>query len=323
MKILVTGGSGFIGTNVIEYYLNMPECTVCSIDIATPKIKEHEAVWKNVNLLDRESLERVVQDFSPDYVIHLAARTDLSGNSLADYTYNTIGTSNLIESLKYTRVKKVLFASSMLVCKVGYIPENVIDYFPVNAYGESKVAMEKLIRMRPLPFEWVIVRPTSIWGPWFGIPYRDFFDMIYKNRFFKMGGSSCTKTYGFIENAVQQIDTVLMNKTNADQLYYLGDDPPININNWADLVAKELNKNALITIPIFFFYVAAVIGDILGKLNIKFPFSSFRLKNMSTDNIIPKKYLVEISNEIICNNEFAVKKTVTWLNENFYDQNNK
>ena len=54
IKILVTGGSGFIGTNLIEYLLeNYKPIDILNIDIADPKIKDHFSLWKKVDILDK------------------------------------------------------------------------------------------------------------------------------------------------------------------------------------------------------------------------------------------------------------------------------
>ena len=118
-RILVTGGSGFIGTNFIEILKNK-DIEILNIDIKPPRIKEHNQYWKKVNILDRNNLLNSFNDFKPELVIHLAARTDLDGKTVEDYKSNTVGVSKNIEAVKYCKsVKITIFTSSMLVCKVG------------------------------------------------------------------------------------------------------------------------------------------------------------------------------------------------------------
>lgn len=74
MKILITDGSGFIGTNYVDYALN-EGTEILSIDIKLPFKKEHESYYVNCNIMDFEKLEKTVQDFKPDFVVHLAAKT--------------------------------------------------------------------------------------------------------------------------------------------------------------------------------------------------------------------------------------------------------
>ncbi|MGC9217040.1 NAD-dependent epimerase/dehydratase family protein [Acidithiobacillus sp.] len=130
-----------------------------------------------VDLLDQVALRDAVAAFSPQYVIHLAARTDLDGESSADYAANTVGTSNLILGLSsQAELRRVIFASSMLGCRTGYRPTSETGYCPTRPYGKSKAETEGLVRGSTLiPCPWAMVRPTSIWGPWFGVPHKNFF----------------------------------------------------------------------------------------------------------------------------------------------------
>ncbi len=316
MKILVTGGSGFIGTNVVQYYLEK-QAEIINIDIHPPRNKNHLARWVNVDLLDEEKTREVVKLFAPTHVIHLAARTDLNGKSLEDYAINIKGTLNLLKVLSQLKtIQKVIFASSMLVCRVGYIPVNDEDYSPSNIYGESKMQMELLLRKEDIPFKWLIIRPTSIWGPWFDTPYRDFFDKVYKRKYFNIKDKACTKTYGFVLNSVYQIDKLLNAETLNGSMYYIGDEPPINISAWADEISEKLGNSKFISVPYYIFKFAALFGDVLKKASINFPMTSFRLKNMTTNNIIPLEKTYTITGELPYNREKAIDITLQWLNYN-------
>lgn len=79
-RILVTGCSGFIGTNIIEFYKDNFE--VLNIDCLKPRNNDHIVFWKNVDILDEELTTSVFKDFQPNYVFHMAARTDLEGKTL-------------------------------------------------------------------------------------------------------------------------------------------------------------------------------------------------------------------------------------------------
>ena len=106
MKILITGGSGFIGTNMVNYLLEN-NFEIVNIDIEHPKILKHELFWKKIDIRDHASLESEVKEFKPDYVIHLAAKTDLLGKTLDDYDSNTLGTQNVIDiAKKYPNINK-------------------------------------------------------------------------------------------------------------------------------------------------------------------------------------------------------------------------
>lgn len=125
-KILITGGSGFIGTNLVTELLQRNDCRLLNIDKEKPKISEHELIWKQIDLCDKEALSMAIKNFSPDYVIHLAARTDLNGKELMDYDANMAGVSNLLDVLVHIpNLKRAIFASSMYVCEPGYIPKTL------------------------------------------------------------------------------------------------------------------------------------------------------------------------------------------------------
>jgi len=315
MRVLITGGSGFIGSNLISYLKLLKRFEIINIDVLSPLEVDQVEYWKNVNILSKNDLLQAIRDFSPEYVIHLAARTDIKEKISNDYSVNVIGTQNIIDiCINEHSIKKVLFISSMLVCKVGHIPKRTDEYSADTLYGESKIKMEELIRSKKLPWQWVILRLTSIWGPGFKEPYRNFFDMVNKGKFLDVENVYCTKTYGYIENTVYQILRILESNSTNEKVYYLGDDPPIFISKWAREVSQELGKHSPIKVPFFVIKTFAVIGDIMSLIGIKFPMTSFRLKNMTTDNIINLEELNNIAPNPPCTRIDGIRKTIKWLN---------
>lgn len=313
-NILITGGSGFIGTNLVEYYLNKG-FQVLNLDIQQPKIKSHFKFWKNIDVNNLTDLSIQVQNFKPNYIVHLAARTDLDGQNIEDYKTNVEGVSNLLETIQTLKsIKKVLITSSMLVCKSGYAPKTMFDYNPDTIYGESKVLTEKNVWSNTPNCDWSIIRPTSIWGPWFGVPYKNFFDVLMSKRYFHIGNKSCSKTYGFIGNSVYQINQILFSNTldTSSKVFYLGDYTPINIEEWANEIANELNLK-LRRMPFTIVKLLANTGDFLKIFKINFPMTSFRLKNMTTDNIIDLSDTSKLAANLPFNRLQAVKMTLDWI----------
>lgn len=314
MKILITGGSGFIGTNVVDYYLNKG-WEIRNVDVCAPKRTEDESVWVKCDITDGTALLSAVQAFQPDYIIHLAARTDLDGATVEDYQANTVGVENILKAAAALNgLKKILITSSMLVCHTGYIPKDQYDYSPTTRYGESKVITEQKVWAAPPACDWAILRPTSMWGPWFGVPYRNFFDTVRKGMYVHTGHRSCTKTYGYIENAVYQIDCILMTPTTDinNKVFYLGDTPAIFIEEWADQIAAELGKKVP-RVPFWMMRSAAYVGDALGLFGLHFPMTSFRLKNMTTDNIVPLENTMAIAPVPPVDRLTGIKRTLAWM----------
>lgn len=309
---MITGGSGFIGTNMVEYYLQKG-MKVLSIDISPPKNSDHKKYWKEVDIVDYDKFEEVIKEFKPDYVAHLAARANLTGKTLDDYAANTDGVENLIKiGNQEDSIKKIVFASTVLVCKRGYIPENDDDYCPPVLYGESKMIGEKLVKKLAKNFEWVIVRPTSIWGPWFGPTYRRFFEMIRDGQYFNFSGKMSTKTYGYVGNVVYQIDCLLKSDSTHGNMYFLGDYTPTNIRDWSYEIA-DIYQQKVRTVPRSLIFFLAKVGDLFQILKISFPMTTFRYKNMTTDGIKPLDKTKEIAPEVKYSRMEGNKITIDWL----------
>jgi nucleoside-diphosphate-sugar epimerase len=320
-KILITGGSGFIGTNLVELLISM-NYSVVNYDIKKPKIESHIKFWKKIDLCNSSQLLNELSVDCPNYIIHLAARTDLNETlHLEGYDVNIKGVRNIMNGVsKIQNFKKIIVTSSMLVCRLGYTPVSFDDYAPNNLYGESKVLTEKIVK--DYDFNWTIVRPTSIWGPWFGEPYKNFFNLVIKGLYFNIPSQySSTKTYGYVDNTCMQIFRLLMNDDEEvnHNYFYLGDLEPINITNWAIKIRKLNNQSPPMTLPICLLKFAAMTGDLFKRVfvNSKFPMNTFRYNNMTQDNIIDDlRRTVEITQ---CGNDSNLDKqilqTLNWLKQ--------
>lgn len=314
-KLLITGGSGFIGTNLIEKLRKEGKYELMSIDIVAPKIDSHKVIWKQVDLCKADEVMEAVTAFMPKYVIALGARTDLNGETLESYDANIGGVRNVLAALeKVPNLKRLIYASSMYVCEPGYMPKDFEDYAPHTLYGESKVETEKIIKSADPKYTWSILRPTSIWGPWFGEPYDKFFRIVMNRMYFHMGERACKKTYGYIDNALYQILSILNapeEKVNK-KVFYLGDYEAYDITAWSNEIAKECGFK-IPRIPYFCFVLAGWFGDLLKKFGIHFPMTSFRLHNMTTDNVHNLEPIREIAPEPPVGRVEGTKRTLEWI----------
>jgi GlcNAc-P-P-Und epimerase len=98
-SILVTGGSGFIGTNLVNRLI-ADGYEVTNLDKSPPAKDEHRGYWTKMEILDVRSLDAVIAKAQPKIVIHLAARADSNGKELAGYTENTDGVANVLAALE-------------------------------------------------------------------------------------------------------------------------------------------------------------------------------------------------------------------------------
>jgi len=313
----VTGGSGFIGTNLVEHFLKRGD-EVLNLDIAAPRHPGHAAQWRRTDLLDSAALMQAVADFDPQVVLHMAARTDLGGSAVSDYPANTTGVSNLIEALKPLRsLKLALFASSMLVCRIGYRPKAEDDYVPSTAYGESKIEGELRVRREAgTALPWIILRPTSIWGPWFGPPYRDFFEVVARGLYVHPKGRRIRRNYGFVLNAVHQMDRLIAQEGAGllGRTIYMGDYEPIELKAWGDQIQQELGARRIREVPLVAFRIGARIGDVLKSLGMKrFPMHSFRLNNLLTDCLLDLEPMATAVGALPYDMPKAVAITCQWM----------
>lgn len=321
-KILLTGASGFIGTNLLED-LMQKNYEVLNIDITKPKIPEREGVWKKVDICDYASFEKAVIDFNPVYIVHLAARTDLDGKILEDYNANIVGVENMLKIVqKLPDLKKIIITSSKFVTRNGYQIKNQHDFCPHTKYGESKVETEIRVWGNEPHCDWCIIRPTSIWGPWFGVPYRNFFDMVMRRMYFHIGHIKCHKTYGYVGNSVYQIEQLLFNETpdKNNKVFYIGDESAYEINEWADEIASELGFKVP-TAPVWLVKCLAKFGDFLGLFGIHFPMQSFRYENMTNDgtNDLINTYAYTLKNPY--SRLEGIRATIAWIKK--YEKNGK
>ena len=187
-------------------------------------------------------------------------------------------------------------------------------------YGESKKLGEIRVWDSKLLSKWVIVRPTSIWGPWIvQTSYNLFFKMIMKGNYFNIHRKkSGIKTFGFVLNLVHQIETLLFNDLNKD-VFYLGDKKPYVVSEWADEISLSYRNKKNIQIPFFILKFLALFGDLLQFFNLTFPLTSFRLMNMTI------KYETDIDSELFNKEPFTRKEgvelTLKWFKD--YYKNNK
>ena len=314
-KILVTGGSGFIGTNLVAY-LSSKNNEVLNYDICKPRNQSFLKNWIKGDILNREELLSCFNNFNPEYVIHFAARTDLDETkSLEGYAANIEGVDNVVSIINtFPGIKRTIYASSRMVCRIDYVPSSFDDYCPPNLYGESKVIGEKIVNEKA-NHDYVIVRPTSIWGPYFEIPYRTFFDTVRKKMFFIPKEHYPKKSFGFVYNTVFQIEKILFApKETIEQNYYLSDYPALDLKEWADMVSMEFNNNKTKDIPMLPLKVTAKAGDLLQKMGWKNPpLTTFRLNNLITNMVYNTQTLEKLCGKLPYDLKEGVTITTDWM----------
>jgi nucleoside-diphosphate-sugar epimerase/glycosyltransferase involved in cell wall biosynthesis len=319
-RAIVTGGSGFIGTNLIEY-LRHAGVDVVSVDHSPPRNPKHQPLWNKIDLLDRDAITKLVRDVQPELMFHLAARTDLrETKDLDGYASNTAGVDNVLHATEgVTSLKRIIITSSQLVCEPGYAQRHVHDYRPHTVYGESKVQTERItFAWQNPPCPWVLTRPTSIWGPWFDEPYRNFFIAVAKGRYFHQRGVDPRRTFGFVGNVLYQF--VVLSQAPAEQVagrvFYMSDYDPISVRHWADVIQREMGVPRVREIPVEALAGAAKVGDLCKHLGWRNPpMTTFRLKNLTSDNLVDASATRSVVGALPYTLDEGVRMTVRWLRD--------
>lgn len=173
MKILVTGGAGYIGSHVVKQ-LGERGYDVLTIDNLSTGHKEAVLYGKLevIDLADKKRLKEVIKDFKPDAVMHFAASIEVAESvkkPLKYYRNNTANTLNLLEVLNEEGINNFIFSSTAAVYgEPEEVPvKETHSLNPINPYGQSKTFVEKVLKDLSIAnkdFKYVSLRYFNVAG---------------------------------------------------------------------------------------------------------------------------------------------------------------
>lgn len=259
MKILVTGGAGFIGTHLVRELLNRGHEVTC-VDNFTLGHQENVDCFKdnenykfyNLNIEETENFCSALEDENFDFVYHLAANSDIQKggrNPLVDYNDTFMTTYSVLEYMRRKNIKNLFFASTSAIYgdKQELLTENAGDLRPISYYGGAKFASEGFISSYTYmnDFQTVIFRFPNVIGPnlTHGVIY-DFVKKLQKNpsELEILGDGTQTKPYLYVLDLVEAIIkfTLDVPAKKGIEVYNAGVDTATSVTTIADIVCEEL-----------------------------------------------------------------------------------
>jgi UDP-glucose 4-epimerase len=251
MKILVTGGAGFIGSHIVETLAN-DGATVVVYDNLSTGLTGNISGLKNVSLvqgdiLDRQSLQKAMTGV--DAVSHQAAQLEITtsiADPLSDLRSNTEGALNVLRAMTETGVSRLMFASSACVYgEAEYIPED--ELHPTNPnweYGVSKLASEKYCRIysQAHGIRFTAFRYSIVYGPreWYGRVLTIFLRrLIEKMSPVVFGEGDQLRDFVYVRDVVALHNACLNNPAAEGQIFNASTGLGTSIRDLAHLVCRS------------------------------------------------------------------------------------
>jgi UDP-glucuronate 4-epimerase len=267
MKILVTGGAGFIGSHVVRGLLQTGT-TVAILDdfndFYDPQIKRANVKAFNgqaevieADIRNASAMKDVVGRGGYDSIIHIAARAGVRPsvqNPSAYIETNVVGTYNLVEAARLAGVGQFLLASSSSVYGMaGKVPfsEDLALPQTLSPYAATKLAAEHLCGSYSHLYELavVVMRFFTVYGPAQrpDLAIHKFTDSIYRGRPIQQYGDGTTRRdYTYVDDIVQGVLGALKYRRTPFEIFNLGENQTTTLTDLIVSIENALGKKAII-----------------------------------------------------------------------------
>ncbi len=264
MKLLITGGAGFIGSHLCEKYTKERHTVLCLDNFMSGNLLNvrHLLDYRNFKLIkgdirDIHLLEEVIRDV--DVIFHLAAQIHVDRSYIEPrltYEINVMGTQNILEIARLCDVKKVIFTSTSEVYgSAQYAP--IDEKHPLNAphpYGASKIAADRMCHayIQTYGMNISIVRLFNVFGPrQRDLGYGGVISIFTRRILSNMppliyGDGRQTRDYTYIEDTVRAFDLVLNHSKPITGPINFGGGKEVSILDLANLIIDLCGKKSTI-----------------------------------------------------------------------------
>lgn len=256
-KVLLTGGAGFVGSNLLNLLVKLKYEVLVIDNLATGKSENiprdiDGLTFLNADITDKKSIEQSVTDYAPEAVIHLAAIHFIPYcNEHPEETFktNVIGTRNLLDICKSVRPENFLFASSAAVYGISDSSVNENDLpDPTDIYGSSKLVGEDLCRL--FNFETnittVMCRIFNVYGPGETNPHviPEIIEQFNSdNQSLEIGNTSPKRDFIHVSDLVNAIVSLMNNIKSGVEVFNVGSGIEFSVGEIIDFCKEITHKN--------------------------------------------------------------------------------
>jgi len=262
VKIFISGGAGFIGSNLSDRLLKEGHEVTVFDNLSTGSIRFLEEARDfetfslvEGDLLDENSLSRALKDH--EMVFHLAANADVRfgiNHPKRDLEQNTIATFNILECMRQNGIKQIVFASTGSVygeTEVIPTPENAPFPIQTSLYASSKLAGEALISSycEAFDFQSWIFRFVSILGERYTHGHVfDFYKKIKKDpkKLEVLGNGKQRKSYLYVQDCLDAISCALDKSNENVNIFNLGVDSYCEVNDSIKWICNDLDVTPIL-----------------------------------------------------------------------------
>jgi UDP-glucose 4-epimerase len=257
MNVVVTGGAGFIGSNLVDRLVAARHRVTIIDNFAGGRREfiEHQLAAKKASLveLDIRRYDDLVKAIpkNTECVFHLAANADIARgvhDPTLDFEQTTVGTFSVLRAMQAHGIKQLVYTSGSGVYGdrgSAYSAESYGPLLPVSMYGATKLSAEALISAFAHLYDWraFIVRPANIIGP--RVTHGVVFDFVRRlkadpSHLKILGDGKQSKAYLHVNDVIDALFTIWKKSKDRVGIYNLSSTSFITVNAIAKLVFEEM-----------------------------------------------------------------------------------